>query len=99
MFEKQAGGTPHIPIEGKTSKVGRVGTPHMKMCSDVHHRVGTPHMKMCSDVHLRMGTPHIKCVQMFIKGWVGGWLGVKMKNHATSWLHLASWNLPDPQPS
>ena len=36
----------------------RVGTPHMKMCSDVQSRVGTPHIKMCSDDHTRVGTPH-----------------------------------------
>ena len=60
------GGTPHIPVEGKNNnqqgpgKVGRVGTPHMKMCSDVHQGVGTPHMKMGSDVHHRVGTPHMK---------------------------------------
>ena len=38
----------------------RVGTPHMKMCSDVQSRVGTPHIKMCSDDHTRVGTPHMK---------------------------------------
>ena len=27
-------------------------------------------------------------------GWVGGWFH---QNNATSWLHLASWNLPDSQ--
>ena len=52
----------------------RVGTPHMKMCSDVHHRVGTPHMKMYSDVLTGVGTPH-KFPLMRWDGWVGGWLG------------------------
>ena len=29
-------------------------------------------------------------------GWVGGWV-VLSGNNTTSWLHLASWNLPDSQ--
>ena len=33
-----------------------------------------------------------------IHPWVGGWLGGHhLHNHTTSWLHLASWNLPDYQ--
>ena len=31
-------------------------------------------------------------------GWMAGWLGgILTENNATSWLHLASWNLPDSQ--
>ena len=43
----------------------------------------------------------------WVGGWVGGWVGVWVgglwvvgnysENNATSWLHLASWNLPDSQ--
>ena len=38
-----------------------------------------------------------------VGGWVGGWMDGWMDgwvftgNNATSWLHLASWNLPDSQ--
>ena len=31
--------------------------------------------------------------------WVGGWWAVPLENQATSWLHLASWNLLDSQVS
>ena len=116
----------------------RVGTPHIKMCSDVQNRVGTPHIKMWLHVHTRVGTPHMPIGvsdQMFKLGWghrtrskmfettntigrvgcagyvVGGsvaqamwWVGRLRRlcgnysdNNATSWLHLASWNLPDSQ--
>ena len=27
----------------------------MKVCADVHHRVGTLHMRMCSNVHQMVG--------------------------------------------
>ena len=70
----EAGGTPHIPVEGKnnnqqcTGKVGRVGTLHMEMCSDVHHRVGTPHIK-CVQMSSKGGdTAHKMCADV-IKGW------------------------------
>ena len=32
----------------------------------------------------------------WMDGWVAGW-PVIAGNNATSWLHLASWNLPDSQ--
>ena len=76
----------------------RVGTPHMKMCSDVHHRVGTTeHIKMCSVVLTGVWTPHN--FRDNLGRWVCGWVGVKMQNHATLWLHLARLNLPDLQHS
>ena len=64
MFEKQRGGTPHIPIE-----------------------------VIRSDVQTRVGTPHKISVQ---ENPYGGWV-VLSGNNTTSWLHLASWNLPDSQ--
>ena len=101
-------GTPHI--EMCLDLHTRVGTTHIEMCSDVHTKVGTPHIEMCSDVHTRVGTPHIEIPRcsywggdtaqisklMRWDGWVGGWVYYS-DNNATSWLHLASWNLPDSQ--
>ena len=83
-----------------------VGTPHMKICSDVHFGMGTPHIK-CVEMFILgwghrtwkmftcsnwMGTPHIKIKQ-------DRQVGVRMHNHATSWLHLARLDLPDFQQS
>ena len=86
----------------------RVGTPHIKMCSDVRNKVGTPHIKMCLHVLTRVGT----CQLVYLircsnyggdtaqdRGCLGGWwvVGNYSDNNATSWLHLASWTLPDSQ--
>ena len=40
-------------------------------------------------------------LKLLISNWCGGWLGgwFQLHNIATSWLHLASWNLPDFQHS
>ena len=52
-----------------------VGTPHIKMCSDVHTRVGKWHLKMCSNVQNKGGdTAHKKSKNTSAAG-VGGWVG------------------------
>ena len=38
----------------------KVGTAHIKLCSDDHNNVKTPCMEMCSDAHTRSGTAHMK---------------------------------------
>ena len=80
-------GTPHIPIEG--------------IWSDIHSRVGTPH-KILRCLRSRGGghrTYHMyKEMQdrRVMAGWLDGWM-VLCNYNATSWLHLASWNLQDSQ--
>ena len=56
-------------------------------------------MKLYSDVHTGVGTPHrINEEKTNMVGVGVGWGGVvRWDNIATSWLHLASWNLLDSQ--
>ena len=68
---------------------------------------GTLHMKSLSHVHTLVGTPHK--ISNIAVGRVGGYFwqtlgagaaaayGYHQENNTTSWLHLASWDLPDSQ--
>ena len=60
MFEKQRGGTPHIPIE--------------VMWSDVQTRVGTPH-KALEQLGWGHRTKYLFKKIHMVGGWLGGWLG------------------------
>ena len=97
-------GTQHIQMCSDVHTRG-VGTPHIKMCSDVHNvrGGGTPHIKMWLDVHaahenvLKYSYLGGDTAQISKKNYgTGGWVVDNyLKNNATSWLHLAGWNLPD----
>ena len=93
------GGTPHIPIWNIWSNVQtRVGTPH-KILRCLRSRGGdTAHSnwgKKYQKPIERGGTPHIYN-EMKDRRVMDGWM-VLCDYNATSWLHLASWNLPDSQ--
>ena len=78
-----------------------VGGKHMLGGGDTAHKllmggtigVGTPHnierTWFSALLSLQEGFP----TDAVVVGWVGGWF--QLHFIATSWLHLASWNLPD----
>ena len=85
MFEKQGGRheTQHILFEGIWLDIqARVGTPHkIQRKSLVDSWVGCAAYELCRLCSLWVG-------------WLGNW---SSDYSSTSWLHLASWNLPDSQ--
>ena len=64
---------------------------------DIHNRWGqTNTMWGLSLVDIQSATEENQDFQNLPGGWVGGWGdGYSAGNNTTSWLHLASWNLPD----
>ena len=78
-----------------TSHINYWGQPLTKEQGDDR---GTQHMKLCSHIHT--GGKHCTKFQTLsvlenpYGRWVAGWPVLSGYN-TTSWLHLASWNLPD----
>ena len=99
-------GTPHIPIEGIWSDIqARMGTfffNRTKLMIDKQgrHRSLQLREKISKSKERGGDTAHIIYNEMkdrrVMNGWLDGWM-VLCNYNATSWLHLASWNLPDSQ--
>ena len=72
------------------------GTPHR---NNVYwDGGGTPHILCWCGEQLEWGHCTTLKEKIYMVGWVGGgWVVIPSGNNTTSWLHLASWNLPDSQ--
>ena len=97
-----AGGGGHRTFQVSISgQIFKSGWGHRTKFKDVWEAGGgdTAHSKRTFVIQsANGGTPHNPHDTSVLRGWVGGWV-VYQDNNATPWLHLASWNLPDSQPS